>query len=328
MKRANNFLRFTFQLLLLAVIAFVLISVINSLGVNRPPALQVIQQVTNSAYPLPKQVLDSPYPPPVKASETITISLLTKGPPLFTPVPTLTLKPGPSPTLIPLLDPAKNPSGSLFFVAKTRNSILVNPQLMSVDAVGKTTNGQVKLSEDNLQSDSLVFPSPNGDRLAIFGGWGTLKLFNIANGNFEQVTETFANIGRFYNWFPDSRQILYGSYSLSLGDPISGEHIPLAVPGYGGITGAAASPDGKFVVYSYSTDIVNTHGLWIINSDGQNAHLLAKVPATITNISWSPDGKRIAFHGKGWQVVNSDGSNLRELANGIFVPQCYFLPPL
>jgi TolB protein len=30
----------------------------------------------------------------------------------------------------------------------------------------------------------------------------------------------------------------------------------------------------------------------------------------------------------GWQVIDADGSNLREIAPGIILPQCYFLPPL
>ncbi|HEX2981056.1 MAG TPA: hypothetical protein VHO48_12380 [Anaerolineaceae bacterium] len=131
----------------------------------------------------------------------------------------------------------------------------------------------------------------------------------------------------FLNWFPDNRQILWGESALVLADPFSGDLTPLVVPGYGGIIGAAASPDGRSVVYAYSSETLYEAGLWITESTGQNQRMLAK-GVSPTHLAWSPDGKRIAFFGMGWQVIDADGSNLREIAPGVILPQCYSLPPL
>lgn len=326
MKAPKNYLPHVIKFLFLGSLVLVCIIFINSLAKTQQIPGQKTQQPASSAYPPPKQNASTSYPPsPIKTSPEISPTAIFSH---FTPYPTLTLRPGPSPTLIPIITSAKNSEGDIIFFAKTSDKGLANPQILNIDARGNATNSQMKLSEAGLQSDSLVFSSPDGKYLAVIGGWGNLELFNIAKRNFEKIAENQVNVQMFYNWFPDNRQILYGIYSLSLGDPNSGSSAPLAVPGYGGITGAAASPDGQYVVYSYSEHKIYTEGLWIINSNGQNAHLFANVTAPISNISWSPDGKKIAFFGNGWQVINADGSNLRQVATGLLIPQCYFIPPL
>jgi Tol biopolymer transport system component len=183
------------------------------------------------------------------------------------------------------------------------------------------------MSDNEGQNEGFVFPSPNGDRLAITGPWGALDIFNADKNIFEKMAITLGSNDVFFNWFPDNRQILWGGSTLDLSDPVSGAQTTLVVPGYGGISGAAASPDGQLVVYGYTSSTIYTPGLWVINANGQNPHLLAK-GETPSNIAWSPDGKKIAFFGAGWQIINADGTDLRDLTPGVILPQCYFLPPL
>lgn len=280
----------------------------------------------DSAYPPPAAT--NPAPSPVAIDTATSMDLPATITPIpITPFPTLTLVPGPSPTLIPIPDPAKDSSGMIVFVAKEGKDDKSTIHSLEVDATGKKTKQPSKVSDSEAQSDGFVFPSPNGDRLAITGPWGALNIFNASNNVFEKMAITLGSDDVFFNWFPDNRQILWGGSTLVLSDPVSGTQTTLAVPGYGGISGAAASPDGQLVVYGYTSSTIYTPGLWVINANGQNPHLLAKGEPP-SNIAWSPDGKRIAFFGAGWQIINADGSDLRDLAPGVILPQCYFLPPL
>jgi DNA-binding winged helix-turn-helix (wHTH) protein len=75
---------------------------------------------------------------------------------------------------------------------------------------------------------------------------------------------------------------------------------------------AAFSPDGKSVVYS-------TQGgeIWVVRSDGSDAHKLASVGTYVFNLAWSPDGTAIRFTRASladsdqslWEI-SSNGSNL------------------
>ena len=348
MRRTQPFFQIAVRILLLGGLILALITVFSAINPSQRQGSQPANQTASSAYPPPpKQNPGTPYPPPIGKSPT-PLQVISNTPtipiphltitPLFTPVPTLTLKPGPSPTLIPTIEPAKDASGRIYFVAKAGKDVKPTINFLSTDATGKTISQPAKLSEDEVQSDGFIFPSPDGNHLAITGSWGAFSLYDLNKGRIEPISATHGPVGEFLNWYLDNRQILYrdGMGPLVLSDPISGDHTVLAVPGYEQVTGAAASPDGQYVVYaSYRGDnSYSPGGLWIVNANGQNAHVFSKEPATfVANITWSPDGKRIAFWGDGWEVIDADGSNLRQLTNAsmiprIFLPHCYFLPPL
>jgi hypothetical protein len=258
----------------------------------------------------------------VKAYTTIT-------PVPITPYPTLTLNPGPSPTLISIKEPAKDARGIIFFVAKEAQAASSAIYSMGMDETGKKTGTVRKLSENEFPEGDIVFPSSDGKYMAIVGAWGIFSIVNTETGMLEKAALTSISDGIFFNWFPDNHRILYGDGMgpLVLRDPFSGEYSLLAVPGYGNTWAAAASPDGQYVVYRYNTDVIYPKGLWIINTNGQDAHLLVK-DINPQFLSWSPDGKQIAFYEYGWQIVNADGSNLREVAPGVVIPHCHSNPPL
>lgn len=313
-----------------AVGAGLLVILIFSLGVIVPRqrlAAQATQYSGDSAYPYPMET--DGIPSPIATLTEIPLQALSTMTPVpITPYPTLTLRPGPSPTPIPLREPAQDAAGMIFFIAKESENAKSALHALGIDAAGKMTNLPAKVSEDEAQKDGFVFPSPAGNRLAITGPWGALSIYDLEKGAVEKDL-SLGPEGIFLNWFPDSQQFLYrdGMGPLVLADLLSGDITILAVPGYGHVTAAAASPDGQYVVYAYSTNVIYPRGMWRINANGQNAHLFVKDVAPF-HMAWSPDGKRIAFFEYGWQVVDADGSNLREIAPGVVLTQCFHLPPL
>lgn len=278
------------------------------------------------SYPPPIEILLSPSPtsdftemPPVFPS--------TMTPVPITPFPTLTLRPGPSPTFIPVVYPAQNASGTILFVAQRSVDSKFKLYSVDLDKSGSILSSPFEYSEVPIPSGEFIVPSPGGKALAITSAWGGLNIIKFSGDKFEDFSLNLGSEGLFLSWFPDNDSFLSGGGTLVLFDFSKGDRTVLIIPGYGGIKGGAASPDGQYIVFTYSTNTIYERGLWIVNSNGQNALLL--VPdISPTNISWSPDGKRIAFFERGWQVVGSDGTDLREIASGITLPQCFFLPAL
>lgn len=296
-----------------------------SLGRFVPPQ-QAMTSTWGDSYPPPAETL--PVPTLLAtATEASPEFFPTMTSPPTTPFPTLTLRPGPTPTLIPLIEVDKDAAGILSFVTKEKKDAKSVILKVELDAAGKKIREPVMVSDGEVQNDFQVIASPDGSYLAMLGPWSTLSIFNQEKEKFEKVNLMMGSGSKFFNWFPDSHHILIGGSSVLIADPFSGEYTHLVVAEYGSITGAAASPDGQFVVYAYSNDTYYQPGLWIINANGQNPRLLWK-GISPSHITWSPDGKRIAFLGDGWQVINADGSDLHAIAPGINLPNCYFLPPL
>jgi Tol biopolymer transport system component len=81
----------------------------------------------------------------------------------------------------------------------------------------------------------------------------------------------------------------------------------------------AWSPDGHML--AVGTSALSGHpqsgGIWVMKADGSNPLRVASVPAT--SLTWSPDGRRIAFTSTGFEVypdiwvMKADGSSIRLL---------------
>lgn len=72
------------------------------------------------------------------------------------------------------------------------------------------------------------------------------------------------------------------------------------------------SPDSSKIAYWYE----NYGGLYVINADGTNDILIAKLDCRGGVLGWSPDSKKIAFGCGGTiYIVNADGSGLTSLAS-------------
>jgi WD40-like Beta Propeller Repeat len=302
---------------------------------------------TTQVYPPPEPSASSvalqnpsPYPPPEQAAtatplpETGAISgepPQNQGPypmpmiaPTFTPFPSPTLRPGATNTPIPLIQLAKDASGTLLYLALEENGA-VALEALPVDANGEAKGKPEQISKDIFKG--IIFPSPDYSQLAILANGG-FEIFSLDKR--EKIPIANLNFEQFFNWFPDNRQVLIRANlgSLWLADPVSGAYTPLAVPGYGAIDGAAASPDGRKVVYAYRQhNLSPTTGIWLVDSNGRDTKPLTEATGDLYGFAWSPNGAYIAFFGDGLMVMDADGSNLRKLdikAGAI----CNFMPPL
>jgi hypothetical protein len=303
------------------------------------------------ATPSPAEIISAlPYPPPdetVPAQEitplpTVEYIELTPGefwPPTETPFPTLppypssTLRPGPTETPIPLAGPAKDASGNIYFFSRQEGE-MYSYNLLPIDAAGEAKAGPSPLFTDLKAPFSWAFPSPDGQqfllediRFEMFKG----DLLDTRTGETKEFSVSIV-VNMFLNWFPDSRRILFrdGNGSLVLVDPVSGETTRLSTSMYDTVEGAAASPDGKQVIYSLSSGMDGPSQVWLVNSDGRDEKMLFEYPYLVHRISWSPDGKKIVFLGDGLIVMDADGSNLTQLGNFRLAPcysQYYFWSP-
>ena len=102
--------------------------------------------------------------------------------------------------------------------------------------------------------------------------------------------------------------------AISKGDRMT----PETLWAMGRVGGAAASPDGKTVVYQvgyYSVKENKSHQmLYTVSADGKLQHTLTTTAASETDAAWIEGGKRIAFLTKGqlWSM-NADGTDRRQL---------------
>ena len=102
--------------------------------------------------------------------------------------------------------------------------------------------------------------------------------------------------------------------AISKGDRMT----PETLWAMGRVGGAAASPDGKTVVYQvgyYSVKQNKSHQmLYTVSADGKLQHTLTTTAASETDAAWIEGGKRIAFLTKGqlWSM-NADGTDRRQL---------------
>ena len=86
------------------------------------------------------------------------------------------------------------------------------------------------------------------------------------------------------------------------------------------------SPDGSKLVFHSDRD--GNSEIYVMKSDGTQMQRLTNDPAYDAQAKWSPDGSQIAFHsdrlGSGrYQifVMNSDGSNVRQVTNVVYPDQ-------
>ena len=87
------------------------------------------------------------------------------------------------------------------------------------------------------------------------------------------------------------------------------------------IGGSAWSPDGRTIVFASTRDTRDQDHpeLYVMNADGSNVRRLTRSPGVETVLSWSPDGRKLAFQRfpakPRWAffVMNADGSGVRKV---------------
>lgn len=337
----KSILKTTGRILIFGLLTFLFVLILGYIIPRQLPAPQQTILSETLGYPAPTQEQrDVVYPPPGKTDSSPTLEPTRKAtlPPIWelptmtgvpvTPFPTLTLQPGPQSTSIPLVIPAQDSSGEIYYVGQKSEGGGFALFGLSVDSEGKAIAPGSQVMEYDIPTDSFIFPSFNGKGLMVTREWGLWDSY-IYGEKGEYITQSFTKGGEaiFFNWFPDNRKVLWGEGALILEDLITGQKVRLVSLNYGKLNGAAASPDGQYVVFSFNTDVQFQAGLWIEESNGQNMRLLSGGYSP-SHISWSPDGKQIIFWGRGWEIINANGSNRHQVAREIILPQCSSVPPL
>ena len=76
----------------------------------------------------------------------------------------------------------------------------------------------------------------------------------------------------------------------------------------------AFSPDGRRL--AFVSDRGGSRELWVSRADGSAASVLTSLRGPVVGRpNWSPDGRVIAFHGQGVQVISADGGSPRRLSD-------------
>ncbi len=219
---------------------------------------------------------------------------------------------------------------------------------VQVDKTGRKA-GPVERVEFPTDSQTIIwklFPSPDRQRVAIV--WvqgeataGSISILDIASG---QVSPLFKNQPQmdqqvnFLAWSPNGQNILVvGPWGSTLTDSAWIVDVDTSVYhavdikqkfGEPSITSAIFSPDGNAIIYAQSRCFQCGNQIWRITVDGSERKLLFEDSKTrVENLSWSPDGKYIAFVQwiEGYQygdvgklyIMKVNGSELRLLSDVI-----------
>ena len=278
------------------------------------------------------------------ATESITPSPARRPTNTLVPFPTYSNNPTPDPTStpFPLAVPAGSAAGELVILkAQGSQSTLWK---IALDANGKALSEAVQIPLAQLPAPGStfgalgeIFPSPDKQKLFIIlmSEGPDYLLADLETGQI-RTAGWFSGYQLFYGWHADSAHVLIGTGSYSYQQElqlanIDGDGIvPLAVTealDHTHIENAIASPDGQRIRYLLHTDSNVANQVWEIDSNGtRRRHLLdLSIPGSLT---WSPDGKKIAYWDEGFWITDADGSNLRKLNDARYHYQfIYDLPP-
>ena len=186
-------------------------------------------------------------------------------------------------------------NGNTVFSSKTDNRLIAFTSIQdgNYDIYTMQADGSVLTNiTNNPAYDSSPYWSPDGKQIAFEssrdGSWGQIYLMNADGSNVVQLTYDQADHQFVRNY---------------------------------GASSSPWSPDGSRLIVSQKLQGEEKWKLYTIDANGENKTLLVSDPNIYNAISWSPDGKSIAFiadnpqslDGDRLYIANADGSNLREV---------------
>jgi len=172
------------------------------------------------------------------------------------------------------------------------------------------------------------------------GPWDDLYVMDADGGNVQQLTDTPQVSEHDAAWSPDSRHIAYDRAPITAGGTrqsaqiwiidADGSNANALTTGSSRNMRPAWSPDGSTIAFmsdrhaEFNLSLMGTEEgdleIYLMDRDGSNIRRLTEFAGTALSPAWSPDGQRIAFHGRGdgnsnIYVMNAAGSNQRRLTN-------------
>jgi Tol biopolymer transport system component len=171
--------------------------------------------------------------------------------------------------------------------------------------------------------------SPDGRRVAISGPQRGTLIGEVASGRVWRFAPGGFDVDGGVAWSPDGRELAFahgdrrGDGQLRVARADGGGLVELTndVPRdrYAHFSNIepAWSPDGTRVAFLSNRDGWNDWELFAVGADGRGERRLTRGVSVSPPLVWSPDSRRIAFHGWGFGgllgVADADGSGLRRL---------------
>jgi TolB protein len=124
------------------------------------------------------------------------------------------------------------------------------------------------------------------------GYWQAAEL-DVTTGMTRVLTRSPVDKSR-VSWFPDGKLLVTrNDGTLSVLDTSSGAETPIDLE-QKPVLDAAVSPDGNYVVYSFSTAI-DGNDIWVIDWPGRKVNRVLRMPHLQHEPIWSADGKTVYF---------------------------------
>ena len=200
------------------------------------------------------------------------------------------------------------------------------------DLVVMSSDGRKELARYHLPFlPDEVQLSPNRQQILLSDrAAGSISVMNVVGGATKTVV---SEPGAAYpEWSADGHRILYysrqnsGSAWVVDADGSNAHPIIAGVPAVPHQYDPIWSPDGSRIAFNSDVDMRSgTDRIYVMNADGSEIRLLPLDATVVTGdaveVSWSPDGRRIAFEseangGYAIFVANADGSGARRLTDG------------
>jgi Tol biopolymer transport system component len=214
--------------------------------------------------------------------------------------------------------------------------LAINSIISQVKNISVATNG-TQSTEDG----TPVFSSQTDNRLIAFtsvkdGNYDIYTMHADGSGLTNLTNSPAQEVSPF--WSPDGRRIAFvsgraGSFGqIYLMDADGSDVVQLThdqanheFNRYYGASSGPWSPDGSRLIFSLWLPGEEKWTLYTMDINGENKTPLVSEPNIYYAISWSPDSRRIAFiaddpqslGGDRIYVVNTDGSNLREITESL-----------